>query len=365
MKLAKFAILSMIVSGSLAAQDIKIVGTVTKTAKVPVTKNKAATKNITNAATNIIKQIKLLNVQLSAKAKQNLAMRAKNALSHTQQFALSATAASGDSVQLGMNDVPVLDQGMHGTCVTFATTAAIDAALGKGDYVSQVCQLELGSYLEKTGYSMSGWEGSLGRIVLNQMDVFGIISKEQQTSQGCAGVTEYPTRGSEPNVQMTPDEYHQMSENVGEQVAWSPVLDIFDAISDRVDTNKVVADVKRILKANDRLTFGVLLLDFDLGFMGAVGSHNATFDSWVLTPEIARDVYLRPNFGGHEMVITGYDDNAVATDDKGVEHRGLFTLRNSWGDSVGDHGNFYMSYDYFKLLVIEVQRIRNLGASEE
>ncbi|KTD07640.1 C1 family peptidase [Legionella jamestowniensis] len=357
MKVAKLAILSMLVSGSLAAQDIKIVGTITKTAKVPAVKN---AKNITRAATNSVKQIKFLDIQLSATTKQNLANRAQKALSHTQQFALSAKDASGSAVQLGMNEVPVLNQGMHGTCVTFATTAAVDAALGKGDYISQVCQLELGRYLEQNAYGSSGWNGSFGRIVLNQMDVFGIVSKEQQLSQGCAGITEYPIHGSEPDVQMTPEEYHQMSENLGEKIAWSPVLDIMNAISDRTDTNKVVAEVKRALKEQDRLTFGVLLLDFDLGFMGAVGTHKSTFDSWVLTPEIARDVYLNPNFGGHEMVITGFDDNAVAIDDKGNEHRGLFTLRNSWGDDVGDHGNFYMSYDYFKLLVIEVQRIRNM-----
>ena len=63
-------------------------------------------------------------------------------------------------ILLGMNNVPVLDQGSHGTCVTFAITAAIDAALSKGDYISQLCQLELGTYLEPMGYSVSGWDGS-------------------------------------------------------------------------------------------------------------------------------------------------------------------------------------------------------------
>ena len=105
-----------------------------------------------------------------------------------------------------------------------------------------------------------------------------------------------------------------------------------------------------------------LLLDFDLGMMGAVGTRNSDFDTWVLTPEIARDIYLRPKFGGHEMIITGYDDEAVATDDQGRKHKGLFTLRNSWGDKIGDKGNFYMSYDYFKVLVIEAQRIRTMPA---
>ena len=66
------------------------------------------------------------------------------------------------SIDLGMNNVPVLDQGSHGTCVTFATTAAVDAVLGKGDYVSQLCNLELGATLEQFGYYPSGWDGSFG-----------------------------------------------------------------------------------------------------------------------------------------------------------------------------------------------------------
>ncbi|MGF2339111.1 C1 family peptidase, partial [Acinetobacter baumannii] len=71
-----------------------------------------------------------------------------------------------------------------------------------------------------------------------------------------------------------------------------------------------------------------------------------------------------PFFGGHEMIITGYDDNAIAVDDNGREHKGLFTLRNSWGEQFGDKGNFYMSYDYFKVLTIEAQRIRALADNE-
>ena len=60
------------------------------------------------------------------------------------------------------------------------------------------------------------------------------------------------------------------------------------------------------------------------------------------------------------MVITGYDDDAIAKDSAGQEHQGLLTLRNSWGANAGNHGDFYMSYDYFKLLVVEAQRIRTI-----
>jgi aminopeptidase C len=157
-----------------------------------------------------------------------------------------------------------------------------------------------------------------------------------------------------------------LSENLGDKtVTWSPILDVLQATLDRVNTDKTINEIKVALNEKDRVTFGVLLLDFDLGMAGAVGTHNANFDTWVLTPEIARDIHLRPLFGGHEMIITGYDDDAIATDDQGRQHKGLFTLRNSWGEEVGDKGNFYMSYDYFKVLVIEAQRIRNLPNDDE
>ena len=91
-----------------------------------------------------------------------------------------------------MNGVPVLNQGRHGSCVTFAVTAAMDAVIGHGDYISQLCSLELGKSLEYNGYLPSGWDGSLGPIVLNQFSRFGVVSKNDQASKSCADVKEYP-----------------------------------------------------------------------------------------------------------------------------------------------------------------------------
>ncbi len=34
-------------------------------------------------------------------------------------------------------------------------------------------------------------------------------------------------------------------------------------------------------------------------------------------------------------------------------------IRNSWGDEVGDHGNYYMTYDFFKKFVMDIQDIIN------
>jgi hypothetical protein len=359
MKAVQIAILMAILSGNLLAQDIKIIGTITQSVRVPTT-SLTAKNSLLKQRDYATREIKLLKVQLSPHAKQNISNRAKNASAHTQQFAIKTIKSTKypPKVSLGMNNVPVLDQGIHGSCVTFACTAAVDAISNKGDYVSQLCQLELGNYLEKNGYTFSGWEGTWGRAVLSQMDVFGIVSKERQQTVGCHSLREYPIHDLRPEDAMSVEEYHQMSESINGQMVWSPILDVYQSFSDKIDINKTVNEVKAALNTGDRLTFGVLLLDFDLGLMGAVGKYKAETDTWVLTPEIARDVYLNPNFGAHEMVITGYDDDAIAIDDQGNEHRGLFTLRNSWGDKVGDRGDFYMSYDYFKLFAIEVERIR-------
>lgn len=347
------------------AEDIKIVGTMTKSVKIPstVAAPQSNTKNALKAAKPKTEEISLLKIQLSNLAKQNLNRRVNNAQAVNQTLSLAVTSKYPASKSVDMDNFDVLNQGVHGSCVTFANTAAINAALNKNDYVSQLCSLQLGNHLEQHGYNASGWDGTWGRAVLSQIDAFGVVSKAQEAAHGCGGLTAYPVRDERPTTSMSVEDYHQISENISSSVLWSPVLDVYKALSERVDTNKTLDEVKASLLAGDRLTFGVLLADFDLGFVGAVGKNKASdnsvsYDSWVLTPEIARDVYLRPNFGGHEMIITGYDDDAVATDEQGNEHRGLLTLRNSWGNSVGNKGNFYMSYDYFKLLVIEVQRIR-------
>lgn len=303
-----------------------------------------------------IKVIKLLKVKLSDEEKASLHAQAKDALTHSHQFALSIPKANRSewpgSVQLEMNEVPVLDQGIHGTCVTFAITGAIDAVVGKGDYLSQLCNLQLGTYLEKHGYGSSGWNGSHPIQVINQIEQYGAVSMQQQSAQGCGGLTSYPTYYQHnPESMMEPDQFSAMSEPIFGHVAnWSEAMNRADSVS-------TLNNVKEALNSGDRLVFAVLFPRVDLGTAGAVGKHRTWFykDTWLLTPEILAGVdHIEV---AHEMIITGYDDHAVAVDDQGKKHTGLLKLRNSWGSSVGDWGEFYMSYDYFKLLAFDVKRI--------
>lgn len=111
--------------------------------------------------------------------------------------------------------------------------------------------------------------------------------------------------------------------------------------------------IKGILHRGDRVTASFLLYNAGAPF----GSHHVSNDTWILRPEMAETAQQDEYAMGHTLVITGYDDDAIATDHTGRIHRGLLTLRNSWGSTVGDHGDFYMTYTYFKAAVLEAHQI--------
>jgi len=346
-KLAAFT-LAMITAHGLFADNVNIVGTINQTL------NQSSPSAAASSSSVKQKVIQLLKVELSQEEKMLLARRAQELTASPQLKlrALHSATLMETKKQLGMNNVPVLDQGVHGTCVTFAVTAAVDAVLAKGDYISQLCNLQLGTYLEKHGYGYSGWEGSFASHVINQMEQFGIVTKEKQLQMGCGGMTYYPTYWwHDDDSFIEPDQYRQMSELIfGNRVNWFDVYHHGDA-------EQTLAEVKQTLNAGHRMVFATLLPSSDLGTAGAVGRYKTWIyrDSWVLTPEVLAGV---PNVkAAHEMIITGYDDDAIAVDNHGVEHKGLLSLRNSWGTTVGDYGEFYMSYDYFKLLAYDLTKL--------
>jgi C1A family cysteine protease len=354
--LLQAVILTSLFVKSVCAEDVEIVGSISHNLKQPRMGLSSESKSLLDTKSGKI--IQLLKIQVSDETKELLIKRSKEVAVHSGLFSNSSKGADyvslPSNITLGMNNVPVLDQGQHGTCVTFAVTGAMDAVLSKGDYISQLCHLQLGTYLENHGYGMSGWNGSYAIQVINQIEQYGIVSTTKQYKSGCGGLKQYPAYSSHSSKSfMDPEAFRSMSELVfGTVINWSDV----SQQGNPVDT---LNEVKQSLNLGDRLVFAVMLPRIDLGTAGAVGKHNTWFykDSWVLTPEILKSVdHIE---AAHEMIITGYDDNAVAVDNNGEKHKGLLTLRNSWGSSVGDYGEFYMSYDYFKLLSFDVKRIHH------
>jgi len=355
-KILKALVLSAFLSHSIYAEDIKISGSIN------IQKPIAKTNKIIDMDLKYPKNsyISLLKLELSANALKKIEKRAEK-IKDSHKLLATPNQWMPTQIELGMNGVPVLNQGAHGSCVIFAVTAAIDAILGKGDYVSQICQLSLGRYIENYGHIPSGWNGAFSRNILSELDLFGFISKEVEKTNGCAGLTEYPESGEDLYNEEPITEFNKYSERLlANKISWSSIIDIFQASMDNVNEEEILLETKKVLLAGDRIAIGVILLDYQNGVIGAQGSYKSKNDSWVLTPEMISNINNQQNYVGHALLITGYNDKATAIDSEGRSHQGLLTLRNSWGNNIGDHGDFYMTYDYFKTLAIEAQRVRNL-----
>lgn len=346
-KLINLAVLSL--SSSLA-----FAGPVTLKGEVDV--HITPKQNISGVAPDLT--FKLPKYELSSSAKSYL----REQLSQYPKNAVNTASFSSElprKVKVGMQLTPVLNQGYHGSCVTFAVTAALDATLGAGDYISQLCSLELGSYLainDKT--PASGWNGSYGYWVLQQITEYGIIPQNYQKLNGCAGVREYPlddeTNEGKP---MSDSEFLAHSVPISNLVSWEALLKDEESFSASKDMNQVIYQIKEELAKGNRLTVG-MMLDVYVGDAGAVGTNRAYNDTWMLTPQIVLDAMNGLIYAGHELVITGYDDDLEVTDSDGNVNRGVFTLRNSWSKFAGDQGDYYVTYDYVKFLALEVMAVR-------
>ena len=308
-----------------------------------------ASNAITGARISELKPVTFQRIVLSPESQQYLMQKL------LQPVATATPTDLPSKINLSMNKVPVLDQGQHGTCVTFADTGALDAMHGNTDYISQLCNLELGNALSQQNPDYpSGWDGSFSTIVLTQIAKYGIINMDYQHQYGCSGLTAYPTNDpTNTGAPLDVQTFAEHSEAIMNNVKTSTILDPENALTPRADSAAVLEEVKRSLAQGNRVVFGVLV-DTNYHNNGTYGTFVKNKDSWIITPEIQRDLDNDNIHAGHEMIITGYDDNATIKGPDQTLHQGVLTLRNSWGPRAGNAGNYYMSYEYFQKLAIEV-----------
>lgn len=229
---------------------------------------------------------------------------------------------SSKSVDLGMGNVPVLDQGPYGTCVTFATTAAMNVILGVGDFISQQCSLMLNLALG-ANYWNGAYEASQ---IITPLQTYGIVSKTE-----CP--YEYPDRYKS----ITLNEYTALAdENISAK-----------DITHKYFSNITLNDVKTALNNGHRILFGFgLLSGSDVnsigGFSIKVNCANTVGGLWACKQPGSMVDYCSGMTAGHEAIIIGYDDSQE-----------ILKIRNSWGPEVGDHGNFYMTYKFFQAMKID------------
>lgn len=277
-------------------------------------------------------------------------------------------------VNLGMNGVPVLDQGLYATCVTFAVTAALDAALNKGDHISQLCLLQLSRGVVQNTYWHSLWDGSSIRILLSYISQYGIMSIADQKKGYCNKIKTYPLKEEKPlKHKMTPTEYHAHSENIYDDYQLEPQeLFVFahaysmDSNPDRLLTlgnnsdgwitpAESFAAMRKSLAEGNRVVIQFL-------FKGSLlrgGIKNMDNDTWFASNEL-RSVFNAQHYITdsndwyiHDVVIYGYNDNITVRNVLGETQTGVFYARNSWGDEELE----FMTYDFFKLMALEATSI--------
>ncbi len=351
-----FAIVALLLNAPFAfAQenpDISIHGTIQ--VKMPVPNHGKMLANQKPAE----RIFTLQKIQISKRMREHLAQQLE-ANMHTPITMQGRTTKT--TMQLGMNGVPVLDQGQHGTCATFAVTAGLDAFLKnkpEHDYISQLCNLELGATLaqENPDYP-SGWEGSNGSIILKQISDYGIITKSFQHENGCAGHFEYDDSEGEP---MAKEEFLAHHELIMPTIPYTKLFDIEEMPNrSRNEAKQIMNQVRNALTQEHRVVFGTIIPMFiDGTIMGTNAKYHVQQDSWTLTQSLI-DLMRNDNapLGGHEMVITGFDDKAVMVDVYGKKHTGVLSIRNSWGNQYGDKGDFYISYDFFTVMALEAYEI--------
>jgi C1A family cysteine protease len=82
----------------------------------------------------------------------------------------------------------------------------------------------------------------------------------------------------------------------------------------------------------------------DFGFMVFSSYKDAANNKGILPYPSAGESIV----GGHSVLIVGYDDNRVSKNPRdGNSKTGCFLIRNSWGESWGDHGYGWIPYEYF------------------
>jgi hypothetical protein len=274
--------------------------------------------------------------------------RYKNIMSFDQSFEYSGSAS------LGMANVPVLDQGQSGTCVTFAATAAIDASLAIGDFISQQCSLQLNKSL-----GTDGWDGLYyPSQVIDPLKKYGVVSQI-----GCNA--RYPSR----NVPISVSDYQSRSDK-------SVSASVSNIRYTYYSQNNLSA-LKSAVSAGKRVLIGFLLnpnkaAGFDLpGKRSGLWSCSAGGSEPVPSPEEdalqqCKDAFPGMEWlcdiffskeqqqvsaasecgkwnAGHEIIVYGYDDS-----------KQRLYIRNSWGVNIGNSGDFEMTYEYFSRQVIDM-----------
>lgn len=235
------------------------------------------------------------------------------------------SAGIQDFAGLGMANVPVLDQGAYGTCVTFSSTAALDALLAKGNFISQECSLALNKALGN-----NYWDGAyFPSQIVDPLKRYGVISQSK-----CP--------------RAYADESYLLSSLKYARYISKPESAVVKGVSYKYYDDPSIEQLREIIDRGHRVMIGFVLDGSDRvsvrGFDAQVDGKVYQGGLWACE-QSGKKVCEKYN-AGHEVVVMGYDDAQE-----------LVKIRNSWSSGVGKDGDYYMSYKYFESQVLDMTEI--------
>ena len=213
------------------------------------------------------------------------------------------------SVDLSSRCAPIADQGSWGSCTAFA--------VGNGAY-----NFELGKIYEGIGWNLNNPTNRVSAKYLY------IVSGEMQ------GFPPTPDIGRWTDIVARDMAFHgvpsesKVPYNLVYDNDWSaPALEEAELLKNTTSydlpcrTDSGIDTVKGVLAFYDRPVFLSTSLDYEFFYYEPGTVWN----------------YQGPSYGGHAMLIVGYDDEKQA-----------FKVRNSWSEDWGDNGYVWISYATLK-----------------
>ncbi|SNZ10384.1 Cysteine protease, C1A family [Persephonella hydrogeniphila] len=211
---------------------------------------------------------------------------------------------------------PVENQGSLGSCTAHAGVGLIEyferRAYGKHIDASRL-------FLYKTTRNLLHWTGDTGaflRTTMGAMVLFGVPPEEY-----------WPYTTAKPDFDREPPAFcYSFAQNY-------QAIKYFRLDPPGTDLNLLLRKIKILL------SFGWPSM---FGFTVYSSISQARYSGEIPFP-CPRERIL----GGHAVMAVGYDDNKkIKNTNCGVETKGAFLIRNSWGTGWGDNGYGWLPYDF-------------------
>lgn len=212
----------------------------------------------------------------------------------------------------------VKNQGSRGTCVCFASLAALEVAYGGG-------ALDLSENYANYLYMRAEGRGCKSDGLQTHM------AAEYLTANGVCQESVCPYQTSFPafcNNGASPDPTQRNSARTGSFYRMKSYQKIWRNDDLTSDTGLWINNpryLEAILRSGKDIVFGTHVAGWSGDLTG------------ILDVKLGTDGKPLPSRGGHAMVIVGYD-----------RPQEYFIVKNSWGTAKGQAGYLYLSYDYIR-----------------